>query len=299
MKLTFSKIALQYGPGDVMIMPLKQFARKERFAIKRIDGLDPPEIDVALGQKIYEGSVWQGSRPQDRELTITLETKPDYRAGETHGDLRSQLYGLLAPKFGYNVTFGLLDNSNNTVASINGRVKSVGSNPFDKAAGTVQIVMECFGPYLKAPRYTMPTPTLQRVNPLGIDNPGNAPSGFNLQITLGSFVAAGTSITFSKATYGEILRFYPNSPFRAKDVIVISTEDGTKSAFHYRPKTGQPADGNIGNYTKTNLLPVISSTSAWFQLHGGLNTLLVRINDTYISQFVVNSFNFQPRYWGV
>jgi hypothetical protein len=288
----FSSISLSFGPNDQFILPLKKIAKGESIIVKGIDGLDPPAIDNQFGDKLFEGSEYQGSRPQNREITVLLGLEPNYKLGQTYSSIRGQLYGLLTPKYGYPVTFGLLDDAQQVVASVPGYIKSMNTSPFSKNMD-IQLVLTCMSPYLNGPEYSVPNPTIQPVNPLIFDNPGNAPSGFKMQIQISDDYNefGADSITISKASFGDILKFTPPSHINPGDILTINTEHGKKQATNIR--------GGVEFGDTLNMLPYMSTSSEWFQLHGGINNILVKMDATYTPLWRLNYLIFTPRYWGI
>jgi hypothetical protein len=293
--MKFTYVALTFGPYDSFVIPLKQYARKESIVVKGIDGLDPPPVTVTVSKSINDDSTIQGINAEDRELTILFGLQPNYKDGETYASLRARLYGLLTPKFNYPVGFQLLDADKNVVATAEGSLKSLSAGIFSQVTD-VQIVMTCNSPYLDAPRFYLPDPALQSLNPLIFENPGNAPCGFNLQFTLGD-IAPHNELTISKASFGEILSFNPAFTFKKDDVINIRTETNKKTATCR--SRGKAAKGDYANYTTKNLLAAKSTASTWFGLHAGTNNLLVAVDGIYIDKFVVDYLAWTPRYWGI
>lgn len=274
--MRFEKVKLTFGSLDSYTFPLNDEIMTSPYVVTDIDGLDPPVSAVSIVNSLYEGGTYQGRRPENREIVMMISFHPDYSVGQNAGDLRSELYNLLTPKLGQLLVFSILDGSNNVLAYTSGVVKSCPANIFAKDP-TIQVSIPCTSPYLMADRYTYPSPGTMTKSPLTISNSGNAPTGWKFKATL---TAAATSFTITNDTNTERLTF--TYAFSSGDIIDINTHAGSRVATVTRA-------GVV-----TNLLRVISTTSTWFQLHGGTNVLRPST-----ANFTLNEISYIPRYWGV
>jgi hypothetical protein len=287
--MKFSKVSLSYGPNDEFIFPMEKYSINEPYVIKGITGLDPPPITVGTKK----------NKAENREISILFGLRPNYKAGLKYDDLRTRLYSLLTPKFGYPLVFSLMDQQGNYLASVAGDIKTFEAGIFSKTPD-IQVVITCKSAYLDAPRFVLPNPTTEPTSPLMIENIGSAPTGFTLMLTINEEYGESefpTNFTLSKATFGEVIKFTSSNAFGKGDVIYICTEEGKCEAYQLR---NYGADiGDYPNYDRINLLASMTATSEWFKLHGGYNSLLVKLDDDYITRFSVNHLSFTPRYWGV
>lgn len=273
--MRFSKIGLSYGPTESFVFPLDDGTFTAPYVVRKIDGLDPPPVTVFVGDSLYEGGYDQGSRPSNREIVIMLGLQPNYGIGETPSDLRDALYSLLTPKLNYLVTFALLDDNDNVVATTAGRIKAFDAALFEKD-GVIQITLPCLSPYFTKDLYEHPSPGTMLKNPITIDNTGNAPTGFDLTLTL---TAAMSSFSLTNGNASEkILITYS---FTIADEIHINTRAGSRTLTVKRAGV------------TSSLLPYLSTDSSYIQLHGGSNTLTPSS-----SSFNINALSYYPRFWG-
>lgn len=273
--MRFSKVGLSYGPADSFVFPLDDGTFTAPFVVRSIDGLDPPGKTVSIGSSLYEGGYLQGSRPINREIVILIGMQPNYSIGETPGDLRDMLYSVLTPKLNVPVSFSLLDDASTVLVTTYGEISKFDSPLFDKDP-IAQITMPCTSAFFTKPLYAHPSPGTLLKNPITITNTGNAPTGFDLSITLTAAMSS-FSLTNGNGT-GKILL---TNPFTIGDVIRIVTIAGSRNVTLTRAGV------------TTSLLPKLSMDSDYLQLHGGVNTLTPSSTN-----FDITALSFYPRYWG-
>ena len=246
------------------------------YVVKSISGLEPPSITINTTDQIFEGSIYQGRRPEGREIIMLLGMSPNYSLGENFGDLRTKLYSLLTPKLNLPITFRLLGDSDTPWVETKGYIKRIEAPIFSEDP-EVQITMSCLGPYFDAwPVNFSPVSSLSGTNPIPITNTGDAPSGF-----LATFVPTVNMSSFklSNANETQSIEFVYN--FLANDRIWIDTRIGFRSATRVR------------SGASINLLPYMTQGATWLQLHGGLNNIKIST-----ASYLVEYLYYTPRHWG-
>lgn len=278
--MRYAKVSLTFGPTNSYIFPLDSTISTASFVVKKIEGLDPPEVDVSIAKTLYEGGLYQGRRPQNRQIIMTLGFQPNYAIGENAGDLRQKLYDILTPKLGTALLFSLLDSSSTLLVSTNAYVSRIEAQSFTNDPDII-ITMDCDDAFLKAPAFVHPTPTTI-AKPVVITNAGNAPSGFEIKFTVPQVMSVYYIWTSGDggSTMAEFLKFQYN--FTTGDILQFSTIAGKRYASVVRAGV------------TTNLLPYKSVDSTWFQLTGGVNTIYLNHTGS-----VVQYLSYTPRYWGV
>lgn len=247
------------------------------FIVKTIEGLGPPQFDLAMGVNLSGGGVYQNRRAQTREIVITTKLNPAYASNQKVSDLRSILYGLLTPGTSNQIKVELWDDvANNVVAYTYGYVKGLDSSQFDKDPNA-QITIECPSPYLTAPNYVAAVQSSLSKTAPTIVNPGNAPTGFYMEI---AFTAAVTNFILTTSDSSKKLQV--NYAFLTGDTLQIDTRQGSRSIMLIRSNTVY------------YLIGALSSDSTWLQILGGTNTFT-----TSSSAFTYNAYYFTPLYWGV
>lgn len=273
--MRFSKIGLSYGPTESFEFPMDDGTFTAPYVIRSIDGLDPPPITVNIGTSLNEGGYLQGTRPTLRQLVILMGLQPNYGIGQTPGDLRDALYAVLTPKMFYPVTFSLLNDLSQVVASTSGQISKFEA-PLSVKDPLVQLTLPCTSSYLEKPLYTHPSPGTLLKNPLTINNTGNAPTGFDITLTLTAAMSS-FSLTNGNASQKMLLTY----GFTIGDEIRINTRSGERTVTVKRAGV------------TTSLLAYLSTDSEYIQLHGGNNALTPSS-----SNFTLNSLKFVPRFWG-
>ena len=166
--------------GDPNIeIPIIGSTIADKYIIKSIDGLGPPDINVVLGDLAGNGSVYQARRAPSRNPVITAGLNPDYSANETVDDLRDALYlALIEPGIDNPLTTVMLHDSSKPDRSFSGYVESFELQHFDKNP-EVQVSILCPDPFLRGAAASV-TPTV--ANTITVSGLGTAPCGFNLDL---------------------------------------------------------------------------------------------------------------------
>lgn len=278
--MTYDYVILQWGVGgsENVQFNLESPNPVAEYVLESVTGIGPPPIDVIIADKVFEGGVVQARRPQNREIVMTIGFRPLYTVGaRSVADLRRLLYTSLTPRGGYIPMFNILDLQAVLPSWTSyGYVKNIEPNIFS-ADPQVQLTFASYMPYFVHPTFTHPTPSsLNGANPLVLTNAGDAPTGFDITIKL----TANASF-FSLASSASNQTFRVDYAFLTNDTIRINTIGGQRTVTVTR-----------GAVT-TNLLNMMTLTSAWIQLVGGVNNLTPS-QTTY----QVISLSFTSKAWG-
>lgn len=281
--MRFASISLSYDLGGVstgitltpLVLPLGSAASAGPFVLKKVTGLEPPDVDVIVSQGLNSEATLQGLSETNREVTLLVGYKPDYSVGQTIGDLRSQLYPWMTPKFGLPIKLSILDSNGVLLAYTMCNIKKFETDIFSKDP-QVLITLTCVGTYLSAPNYIYPSiVTLPKPN-FVLTNPGDAPSGFLMTLNITSNMAR-----FDLYNRFNVRMRY-NYALLAGDIVTVSTKPGERMAYVNR-------SGTI-----INLLSHQDPTSDWIMMFAGQNPF-----QYYSSSFTFSSITIYPRYWGV
>lgn len=289
--MKFTKIRF-VGPTNVDF-PIEGATPEGPYVLKGADGVGPSEIDIAVAPTLLEGGVYQGRRPANKEPVFRVGLQPDWDVGQTAGELRSELYGLLTPRFGKPIKLQFMDGAT-VVAQAEGHVSKMEVAAFAKDP-EVQITFPTFKPYFYAPASINTTP-IKTVNgsltDFEVNNIGTAPSGFWMGMTFTAAVAAGTGVILTDdAADGESMAIM--RAFSTGDTLIIDTRAGSRGVWRI------PSGGS-----KASILNDLDEDSPWMQLHGGVNTL--HVNNTSFDWYTdtapnpdLGPFAHLPAYWGV
>lgn len=270
----------------IVDLPLVGVQQTDEYICTQIDGLGPPEVVHYTTDTPYQGTIYRGRRPQGREIVMRVALTPNYKLGKSPGDLRQQIYGLLAA--------GELDNPDivevrlyegtSLWATTKGYIKKIEIVPFAKDP-EVQIVLTCLNPYFVGQRVFVP-PSAISGYAIKMTNPGFAPTGFHIEIKF--ITPVGNSMTGfilqpRNQVGGGTKKFQVTNPFTNDDKMILDTRPGYRSVVRDR-------GGTI-----TNLLSAMPVSAIWPLLRGGDNFLEMPVSD----QYQVTTAWFDPHYWGI
>lgn len=253
-------------------LPIVGALPSDRYILKNMDGLGPPEINVTIADTLNAGGVFQSKRPNNREVVLQVGLNPDAYSGETVSDLRATMYGLLTPGTNGYIEIKIL-NDTTVIGKTTGYVKKLEINPFNKDP-EVQITIATTQPYWQAENVLFVDPEGTKLEPT-ITNVGTAPTGVHFQIIFTANVpewriedANGNYMAFPVA-------------FLSGDTLTFDTRAGVRTVKRTR----------LG--TTVSLLSALQSGSSWFTLYGGVNTFTAS-HDNYVWGDVY----YTPLYWG-
>ena len=256
----------------VVDLPIIGATPQDVYICKDVDGLGPTEITVSIADTLNEGGVYQGRRPQNKQIVAKIGLNPDYTAGQVPADLRESLYGMLSPSADDAIEVQIIDDED-VIAGIMGYVEKIDINPFsDKPE--VQMVVLCTKPYFSAPDELFVEPDTT-VSPV-ITNVGTAPAGFHMELQFTTDVF-GWTLTHASGRKLEI-----DYDFATGDLLEIDTRPGQRGIWVT----------HIG--VRTNIIWAKTADSIWHMLHGGANNFA-----TSSSSFDWGDVYYLPQFWGI
>lgn len=267
----FTKIRL--NGLQVIDLPIVGALPSDLYILKSADGLGPPEVDVSIADTLNAGGVYQGRRPQSREIVLLIALNPDFKVGQTAADLRTALYGMLTPGHIDRIVVDILDDED-LLASTSGYAKKLEIVPFSKDP-EVQLTIACVQQYLIAPETLYISPP-DKAAPL-IPNVGTAPAGFRMELTFSAALTEWVLSDFDGQTEMRIVY-----PFAIGDKLMIDTRPGRRGIWVDR--------GGI----ETNIIFALTQNSIWYMLHGGDN-----IFATSSQAFEFGDVFYTPQFWGI
>lgn len=272
-------------------LPVADALPTDRYILRGVDGLGPPEINVSMGNALYQGGIYRGSQPADREIVIRLSLNPAYGDTPVSADkLRAYLYSNLAGQFSSRFSIFSRNYADETPPFApaemyaDGYVRRIEIAPFEKDS-VVQVTLQCPEAWFKAPEDTILTP----VSDVVFQYDGSAPTGFFYRFTLGA-AANGLHIqTESSALEYEILTL--DYTFALGDIVEFDSRPGRRSVRLLRPPDTDGIDITGYSIIKNNI---------WPSLRPGPNT--IRVYEESFDLPLVKSGEdcyFTKQYWGV
>lgn len=262
--------------------PLIYVLPSDPYILKAVDGLGPPEISVIIANTLQQGGYYQGRRPNSRQIVMRVGLNPDYSSGQTASDLRTELYGLLAPSVFESIEVQLMSNAATVDMITTGYVSKIEIVPFSKDP-EIQITVDCTQPYFWAPEMVTVIPGTK--NNFTLTNPGTAPTGLRFEIEHTTAKASGWTLYQSHSTAQSgapnLTTTYHNA---IGDELRFWTEPGERKTEIVRGSDG----------TVVNIIHTITNNSDWLFLPGGDSIFSVSGTG-----FEWIGITLQPRFWGI
>ena len=268
----FTKIRLS---GHTSIdLPIVGALPSDKYLLKEASGLGPPEIDVVISETINSSGIYQGARPQRREIVMNIGLNPDFTMGQTVGDLRTVLYGLLTSgSSNWKIVVDIMD-GDTVVMYTTGYVKNLEIVPFSKEP-LAQLVISCVDQFFIGVNDVYVEPDLLEPH---IENIGTAPTGFRLEVLVdGHFLTWGLTDAL-----GNEMRVLHNTGEADIDKVIIDTRPGLRGVWSV---TGSVA---------TSILYSLTANSVWLMLHSGDNVFT-----PYNTDHDWGTTFYRPQYWGI
>lgn len=218
--------------------------------VDKIDGLDPPDIDLFLGDYARDGGWYSGRRVGKRNpvFTLTLNPDPSHANPENHtvANLRERLYrAFIDPKRAGDDVLVELEDDEKPKRYFRGYTEKIESGIFTKET-ELAVSMVCPNPYIYNSDETVKTSNGPTVL---FPYEGTAETGVEVYLT----VTSNTS-TLSVSINGGI-PLTLNFAFLAGDQIYMNTRRGERKLQLIRG--GVPS----------NILYAMTGDSRWLELH--------------------------------
>lgn len=277
------------GGGLSITLPVAEPDQSRPFVFRGAEGLDPPEVAVRMSQTTLEKAAYQGKAASLRQISILMELRPNWTAGQTPEELRTQLYSLLTPRENELVRVEVLDATDTVLAFAQGQLSKFETGIFTKEP-MAQVVLNCDYPYLLAPETIIQSPEHKIVNSqqqFTIKNVGTAPAGFVLGVTLLAAPSSATQLVLSDGRLNGQRIQINGIGWQPGDRFVVDTRPGSRGV--YRGING----GNISSILNN----LNADVSSWMSLYSGDNNLRLNVNSFDWDE--VYMFQHQPAFWGV
>lgn len=256
-----------------------QYDEKDKYFIKSVSGLEPPDRTIAIA-RTASGGKFQGASTVDREVVVLIGLNPDFDNGETYALLRQNLYTMLTPGYDPKVDIQL-------VAGIfpiyheYAYVTKFEADIFTKDP-VVQITFTTLNPTFRAFSPITYDPTELSQSAPNVYNTGTSETGFQFAV---KFTATKNGWYIKQAENQNVGMTF-DMTFNAGDVLAVSTIQGQKY-IHWNKHRGKVK----------NMIGILTADSEWIQLHPGNNHFVV---PKKASAWDWNGkLAFTPHYWGI
>lgn len=261
-------------------VPILGVTPKDSLLVRHVSGLNPPEIDLFIGDYARDGGTYQGRRIGNRNVVITFDLNPNHALGETVSGLREMLYkAFVDPHVEADFIKLNLHDDSGRVRYLVGYTEKFETEIFDVET-MAQISIICPDPYLRDIQETiLEDPSGWTAVPFTYT--GTAETGFVAQIYVTSTTPKITLENNGKTM--EITR-----SFSAGDMVEINTSRGERSVT-YTPVGEDPLP----------ILGDLSVLSPWLELHSQANTMKVYGSTPSDLPAAIRSLRFRQSYWGI
>lgn len=292
--------------GDELILPIFGITPKDSLLVRQITGLNPPDINLFIGEYSRDGGIYQGRRVGNRNPVITLDLNPNPALGETISSLREILYkAFVDPLVEADYVKLNLHDDVGRVRYLVGYTEKFETEIF--AVETMaQISMICPDPYIRDndPKELTNSPGWIAV-PFSYE--GTAETGFEVEIYFTSTTSVLTvennnrtmvitsSLTSSDVVYLNTIRG-SRALMKASVTNVNAVKIALPSPDHTLSQQWQKLmdDGNA-----ISIVAGLSPESPWLELHSQSNTMKVYGATSGTTPAVIRMLVYTPSYWGV
>lgn len=245
--------------------------------LEKIEGLDPPAIDLFMGDYARDGGFYSGRRVPPRNIVLTLRLNPNYKNDESVSGLRQLLYkAFIDPFDGADTVNLILHDDELADRYISGNVEKFETDVFSDEA-VVTISMMCPNPYI----LDLVSTSLVGSGPqITFDYEGTAETGFILDVN----ITASTS--YLQLDLNDRIMGL-NYAFSSGDVVHINTVRGARQI--------QVTAGGI----TTNILYTLAAGGTWLEIHKPSNVLKVYGESAGALVGNVGTLVFRSAHWGV
>lgn len=296
-----TKVGVEFE-NEELIIPVVGVTTKDSLLIKEITGLNPPDINLFIGEYSRDGGLYQGRRVGNRNVVMTLDLNPNPALGETIAGLREKLYKIFVDPLvdADYVKLNLYDDRNTPggqvytprVRYVVGYTEKFETEIFG-VESMAQISLICPDPYLREAFETVLThPSGWTTVPFKYT--GTAETGFEVNIAI---TAPTNRLTLTNnAVTNDPLdpafnkgRMILTRDFAVGDLVTIRTIRGERKITVLSP----------GSYEYVSAVANLDPASPWIELHSQANTMRVygETPDDYIG--AIRELRYTQAYWGI
>ena len=260
--MSLMKVNISSGNNSV---DLSVFERSGPYFLKDATGLGPVQASIVTSPYgMLDGTQFQSSRREMRNMTFTVGYRPDYAVYGIQ-ELRRQLYLSIYPKARVKVEFFFVDGQK---FWINGVVESVEPNLFSSDPELVISVL-CMEPDFRSATETV-VPFVRNADKPVLYS-GDTPVGILLRSVQDKAYGSILMTVINTTPLGTIEQLTLSPITQSGDRLEISTVDRAKGIW------------NVRAGVTTSLLYSLQTNATWIKLYPGSNTL--RVNTTRTHQY--------------
>jgi hypothetical protein len=272
---------------NAFLVPILGVTPKDSLLVRKITGLNPPDIQLFIGDYARDGGIYQGRRVGNRNVVITFDLNPNPALGETISGLRELLYkAFVDPQVEADYIKLTLHDDEDRVRYIVGYTEKFETEIFDVET-MAQISIICPDPYIRDDSETVKRPADYLTNPnsgwtaVPFTYDGSAETGFEVEI----LITVATSV-LTLENNGKTMVI--NRAFSAGDTVL-----------HQHYSRLQKHDGYLTGGVTSSIIASLLSTSPWLELHSQANTMKVYGATSTNIVAAIRSLSYVQSYWGM
>lgn len=274
--------------ADPFTLHIANATPKDSFLVRKITGLNPPDVNLFLGDFNRDGGIYQGRRVGMRNVVMTLDLNPNPILGETISSLREKLYkAFLDPLSDADYLKIVFYDDALRVRYLVGFAEKIETEIFD-AETSVQISLICPDPFIRDNDVTSYVDTVNGGpwSSLSFDYNGTAGTGFYAKVTM--------------TNNSDILTLDNNGVKMVIDTTASATHLNVGQKVYFTTIRGS-RDIRIqtGTNPSTPLVASLTYASPWIELSAQANELKVYGATSVDQVALINELTFTPAYWGV
>ena len=303
--LTQIDVVFGESGGEALALPILGVTPSESLLIREVTGLNPPPVDLFIGDYARDGGFYGGRRVGNRNVVFTIDLNPNPALGESVQGLRELLYKtFIDPQVDADfVEFVLHDEAGNT-RNLYGYTETFETELFgiDTVA---QISVICPDPYIRDVAETALFNTSGTWLTVPFTYNGTAETGFEVEIHM----SATTPEMTLRNNFKDLTLVHP---FTSDDVIYINTNRGYRDirrasatnvnglrALYGDMTLSQLWGTLIADGDTTSMLSKLTTSSKWLELHSQANTMSVFGEGLLDVVGGVKALSYRSSYWGV
>jgi hypothetical protein len=269
---------------NAFYLPILGITPKDSLLIRKITGLNPPDINLFMGDYARDGGYYGGRRVGNRNVVVTMDLNPNPANGETVSGLREMLYkAFVDPQVDGDYIKMLLHDDDGRKRYLLGYVEKFETDIFDVET-LAQISIICPDPYLRDDEETVYSNATGWTT-VNFPYAGTAETGFEVWIYINTSTVSTPMIQLKNNNKTMVL----NGPFYAGEIIKINTTRGARSIM----KTP------VGAVSDVSALSSLTADSPWLELHSQANEMKVFGSAESDSVATIRQIKFVQSYWGI
>lgn len=261
-----------------LALPISGLTPKGSLLLRSVTGLNPPDIDLFIGDYARDGGIYQGRSVQKRNIVMLMDLNPNPALGETVDGLRDLLYKTFNDPLvdADHIQIILHDDIKNDRYLI-GYTEKLDTDLFSSET-IAQVSLICPDPYIRSITETL----LEDVTgwtTVPFTYKGTAETGFRVQIN----VLSDTPVITLKNNSRTMVITHD---FLEGDIIYVNTNRGSRDITYTRDAVTYP------------LIAKLSPLSRWLELHSQNNQMKVYGTLTTDLPAAIVTLTYTETYWG-